>query len=520
MHRVRPRGRRRTRTLLVTGLATATLAAGIVTPVLPTAPAAAVTAPLVPAVQLHLMQELDQAEVRRQLDLAKNVGAKVVRVTVGWGTLQLTSKATWDTAALGRVDYVVDQANLRGMKPLLTVVESPCWASSAPAALKDGCKPGWWNNGVQYYLPTNPSDYADVVEFLIKRYQARKATIAGWEIWNEPNLEDFSAGGDAADKARRYTALVKATYTRVNVLAGDVPIVAGALSEADYEFTGRLYDNGIKGYFDAFSIHPYNHDTSPLAQREPGYCEVSLICGVPAVRKKMTDWGDTRPMWLTEFGWSTNTYRNVNEPWFSGVSEADQATYVKQAVAKMATWDYVAVASYYDMVNDNDDPRSLLGNYGLTTLDKRVKPAYQAFKTATEALNPPTARSLVGKASGRCLAISGGSTSDSAPVVLWDCSTAATQKWRVDAGRVINNGSGKCLDVRGAGTANSTPVQQYTCSTGNPAQQWTIRADGTFYNPRSGKCLDVKGATVTNGSTLQIYLCGTTAKTNQVFTWR
>jgi hypothetical protein len=85
--------------------------------------------------------------------------------------------------------------------------------------------------------------------------------------------------------------------------------------------------------------------------------------------------GDDKPIWFTEFGWSTSTQE-------CGVSEATQADYLTKAFKLAAQDSYVQVAFWYNFRNnywmkDADDVES---RYGLLRSDFSRKPAYDAFK--------------------------------------------------------------------------------------------------------------------------------------------
>ncbi len=347
-----------------------------------------------PGVQLHLLWEgVSAAETTRQLDRAKAANAAIVRVDVGWGSLEAAGRGRWSRLQLRRLDAVVAKARARDLQLLLTLADSPCWASSAPAGARLGCRGRWWLRGAQRYLPRDPRHYADALAFLARRYRGR---VAAWEIWNEPNHEEFSRG---PDKARRYAALVRAAYRRAKPAAPGATFVAGAVSEADTPFVDALYAAGIAGSFDAFSVHPYSQDVSPLDPRSGGERRVSFAAGVPAVRAVMERHGDARPLWITEFGWNTSRLRGVDR-WRDGVDERVQAAYVRQALAQVAGWDYVPVAVYYGLKDVAADRSNHLANFGLLRHDGSAKPALAEFRAAAGALraggDPGSANCLTG----------------------------------------------------------------------------------------------------------------------------
>ncbi|HEX8104022.1 MAG TPA: glycosyl hydrolase, partial [Solirubrobacteraceae bacterium] len=276
---------------------------------------------------------------------------------------------------LKRLDAVVAMAEARDIKLLLMFADAPCWASSAPESLKQGCSGKWWERGVQRYLPTRPADYGDALAYLARRYGTR---VAAWEMWNEPNHETFNPG---PDKARRYAALVRAAYPKAKAAAPGVKFLAGALSTADFKFTEELFANGMGSSFDAFSVHPYANDKSPLDPGSDDWVNTSFVRGIPAVRRALVRRGIYKPIWLTEFGWSTTRVRDA-APYRNGVDADVQARYIGQALAQARKWSYVPVAIYYNLRDRAVDSTSRTDHFGLTRVDGTPKPALAAFRAA------------------------------------------------------------------------------------------------------------------------------------------
>jgi len=333
----------------------------------------------------HLMWSgVSAAEQDQQLDQIADAGAGIGRVDVGWSSLEQNAKGRYEGWYLDQLDSVVDKAAAHGVKLLLTFTDSPCWASSAPESLKQGCDGAWWDRGVQRYPPANPQNYADALAFLVGRYGDR---VAGWEIWNEPNLNYFFTSNDApADYAR----IVRAAYPAAKAADPDSTVIAGSLSEAPPEFVEQLFQHGIGGNFDAFSIHPYSGDASPLDPLDGGSVKSSFARGIPAVRQVMLNHGEDKPIWLTEFGWSTSTIRN-GPSWMNGVNEATQALYTEQALTKVKEWSYVSVAIIFELMDEDDALGDRNSNFGLLHHDGAAKPAFAAFRRGALALNTASA---------------------------------------------------------------------------------------------------------------------------------
>jgi gluconolactonase len=114
---------------------------------------------------------------------------------------------------------------------------------------------------------------------------------------------------------------------------------------------------------------------------------------------------------------------------------------------------------------------------------------------------------------GKCVDVTGGSSTNGTRLQLWTCNGGAAQRWSVGTDGSIA-ALGKCLDVAGAATNDGARVQIYDCN-GIGAQQWTASA-GHLVNRGSGKCLDATGRSSANGTPLQIWTCGT--GTNQQWT--
>lgn len=339
-------------------------------------PSTAAAATKYAGLQTHLLwANVDNAEMKRQLDLVKSSGATLTRVDVGWTSIQESGPGELNAYHVGRLDAVVSAASARGIKLLLTFTGSPCWASTAPESIKQGCAGEWWSRGVSAYAPRDPAEYASAIGKLAARY---KGKVTAWEIWNEPNHEEFFK---AADQATAYAALVKAAYPAVKAADPGTTVVAGSLSQSDHAFTARLYQLGVKGYFDAFSIHPYSDDYSPLDTRAGQDPRYSFIRGVPAVRDVMLANGDNKPLWLTEAGFSTSPIR-ATERWRNGVSEETQALYLKQQVEQVAKWPYVAATVWFKLKDTSGDVNDLYSNCGLRRWDGSAKPAWAAFQNS------------------------------------------------------------------------------------------------------------------------------------------
>ncbi|RKT75092.1 ricin-type beta-trefoil lectin protein [Saccharothrix variisporea] len=124
---------------------------------------------------------------------------------------------------------------------------------------------------------------------------------------------------------------------------------------------------------------------------------------------------------------------------------------------------------------------------------------------------------IVGGQSGRCVDISGASTTNGTQAQLWDCHGGTNQRFTYTAGKQLQVYGNKCLDANNQGTTNGTTVVIWDCNS-QTNQQWNVNANGTITGVQSGLCLDASGAATANGTKIILWTCGGGA--NQQWTLR
>lgn len=352
-------------------------------------PAAASAQPTYRGFQVHsLWYERSNTEMQRELDMVKDLGANVVRVDVGWSSLESDGKGVYTDWYLTKLDRFVQEARARELKVLPTLVSTPCWASSAPESLKQGCEGRWWDRGVQNYPPNSAADFADAARFVTSRYGDGLAAI---ELWNEPNTTRFLVSPDLAGA---YTAMVKAAYPAVKSVAPGLPVLAGALAAADRPFLDQLYARGIKGYYDGISVHPYNEWRDPYDRWQEQWKKYTFLPGMEWVHEGQVANGDRTPLWITEFGWTTC----AGGGWC--VDENRQADYLVKGFQILNTLSYVYAATAYELRDESTDTGDFESNWGLVHQDFSPKPAYAAVRTELHSpveVQPVTADVTVAK---------------------------------------------------------------------------------------------------------------------------
>jgi|GEM_PF-2431940 len=166
------------------------------------------------------------------------------------------------------------------------------------------CYSSAWSGG------KSPADDAEAARFalyageLVGRY---KDNIRYWEVWNEPNISQFWSPDP---NARDYARLLKATRSVTLANDPDSKLVGCVTAGADLGFIRKVFEAGAGDSFDVLSIHNYF------------WADESIVSDIRAVRALQKEFGQEKPIWITEIGWPTG------KNW---MTEADQAKMLARA---------------------------------------------------------------------------------------------------------------------------------------------------------------------------------------------
>jgi polysaccharide biosynthesis protein PslG len=292
------------------------------------------------------------AGVDREIATAHALHAKIVRTEVAWSELEPQGPNQINPAALAIADRLVSDAAADGIGVVAMVEGTPCWASSAPASILRSCVPGR-SSQANTWPPSNPSDYAAFVAYLAQRYGTRLAAI---EVWNEPDQanQDYFAG---PEKPQRYAAILRAAYPAIKQVNPQIPVLAGSLVGSNGVFLRALYAAGIKGYYDGLSVHFYN-----------------LVLGsLRAIHETQLANGDTKPLWLNEFGWTSCWPRQKTQQEQACVTPAAQASNLTDVFRALARTPYIASEVVYGLQDSSTEDFGVLNTAG------QRKPSFAAL---------------------------------------------------------------------------------------------------------------------------------------------
>jgi hypothetical protein len=313
-------------------------------------PAHASTTTLLRGVNIPgVYNSFDGAGADRLVAAAQKLHAKVVRAEVPWSTLEPTSANEIAPGALAYTDRLVSDAAAAGIRVIMTVDSSPCWASSAPASVLARCgHPNFALAGG--WPPRDPGDYAAIVAYLASRYGARLAAI---EVWNEPDQSNQLYFG-GPEKIQRYANLLRAAYPAIKQANASVSVLAGSLVGANGKFLDGLYAAGIKGYYDGLAVHFYT----------------LTLASLRTIHEVQLAHGDTKPLWLDEFGWSSCYPKHKLAEEQACVTTAVQGQNLASLFDTLSRTRWVAAALFFNLQD------SATEYFGVVNFKGIPKPAY------------------------------------------------------------------------------------------------------------------------------------------------
>jgi hypothetical protein len=235
-------------------------------------------------------------------------------------------------------------------------------------------------------------------EFVYQIASKYKGKIKYWQAGNEPYIPAWK---------ERYIAMLRALSRGVKRADPENKVVLCGFSGTPYrepsrdpEYLDLVYQYGGKEYFDIIASHPY---TWPL-MLEKGRC----LDTIAAMQQVMVRHGDSKPLWLTEIGWSGVEPSMLGylqkDFWHRhrSVSEEDQARALTRLYLILATVPWVERV-YFFHLQQEAKYTDTLGNpdfyMGLFTqwLGDQVRPkdAYFALKTVIRMIGESTYREQI-----------------------------------------------------------------------------------------------------------------------------
>jgi hypothetical protein len=291
--------------------------------------------------------------VERHLRVAKSAGVRYLRCAFSWNGIEPER----DSFKWRFWDDLVSSAQKHGILLIPYVAYTPEWAARS--------KQDFWRQP-----PIDPQLYADFMERIAARYRGR---ILSWELWNEPDLQDYWTGS-----AEEFAALVKLAASAVRRGDPNAVIVLGGVSLGPTEFFRSLMRQKVYEYVDVIAMHAY-----PESWHEQRL-EKIFEDWVPKMYALVKQGGSGVDLWLNEAGYpdyryspgfATQNHTHVNYAYEH--TRAYQAVFLFKMFTLALVSEKLSLAGWY-RVDDFFDAEKRLPkdrvHFHLGVLDARHQP--------------------------------------------------------------------------------------------------------------------------------------------------
>lgn len=162
-------------------------------------------------------------------------------------------------------------------------------------------------------IPTTEDNliaFGEYVRFVVK---SLKGKVKYFEVWNEPNHEDFNPNNATA---AQYVELLEKAYGIIKYENPDAYVISGGTSGSGSDDTTRTYiqnmvEAGGLNYIDGLGIHPYCCWTHSIVDERNGVSYASDI------NKLINDCGINKDIWITEVGYTTQYPEDADEYYYT-----------------------------------------------------------------------------------------------------------------------------------------------------------------------------------------------------------
>ncbi|MFH1282743.1 MAG: endo-1,4-beta-xylanase [bacterium] len=285
--------------------------------------------------------------------MLKELGVNSVRLGFLWEDIEAKN----DTFTFNRYDLIIKLLKRNNIRILGFLSYSSSWGGDT------------WDSP-----PYNNEDFADFVTKVVSRY---KHSVKYWEVWNEP---DSAIHWKGQDGMKRYSGLLKKSYTAAKAADPSCKVLLGGLTEASGKPLRAVYSLVGGQFFDIVNVHPFVNplNNNPMQELNEKIASVRLI---------MSEYGDgSKRIWLTELGSPGVSEISFKNTWWHGISttEDQQARWVEQIFIKgldIEGVDKIFWAFFQDTVNNFGNG---VDNFGLVRPDFSMKPGFYKYKECSE----------------------------------------------------------------------------------------------------------------------------------------
>jgi hypothetical protein len=298
-------------------------------------------------------------------------------------------------------DAMVDAANERGLKVMMSVVGAPNWSRT------------YFDSNPQAAPPDDYAIYARFLGELVDRY---KGNVHAIEVWNEQNLDrewDTAEGVDA----KKYVELLRLAYQAIKSRDSNIIVISGALAPTgatsvddanpnrytvidDFVYFQQMIDASFLSYADCVGVHHNGYNLPPDVEFDEGFNDPDALFRGPfdsphhswsfkstlfGYRDMIKTAGRNTPLCITEFGWASSEGLGGTPPEFEFADDntlTEQAAWDIQSFQLMREWGFVHLAFLWNLdysykggmgATDPNTPYSILDLQGA------ARPAFGAL---------------------------------------------------------------------------------------------------------------------------------------------
>ncbi len=281
-----------------------------------------------------------------QLDEIANAGFRFVRMDMTWSGIE-KSPGNYD---FSQYDLLVQSMRQRGIRILFIL---------------DYGNP-LYDSGLAPHTDAGRAAYAAFAAAAAARYAGKDIL---WEIWNEPNLDQFWKPRPNVDDYAALALTVIAAIRNVDPTALIIgPAVCCLESQTAWDFLSALGDLGVLAMLDGVSIHPYLRAAPEAVEAYDQHLRQILDQFSP---------GRQIPIVLSEWGYSQ---------YGTGLTDIQQAEYLARAwLVNLANG--VNLSIWYDWQDDCSTTDDAECHFGTVDLQLNPKPAYDAANALMHTLD-------------------------------------------------------------------------------------------------------------------------------------
>lgn len=216
--------------------------------------------------------------------------------------------------------------------------------------------------------PSSEAGRKAYAEFCFAAASKYRHEVTYWEIWNEPNLQQFWG---RAPHAEDYAKMAVRAAARIRQANPNAIIAGGATSGIDLHFLRKAFDAGLLEAIDIVTIHPYRDRLPPES-----------INGEVAQLRQMIQERTQKPIriWTGEWGYNT-AWSTVDEWGQAKMLSRMMVNNLSQGI-ELSIW--FSTNPFPEIASAPDDPQ-----WGLVDYQFGRRPSFHAMKTVNERLPAP-----------------------------------------------------------------------------------------------------------------------------------